>query len=142
MLDREQVEPPRVQVEFSAAVNGRELTAILSFANHSPRAVYLEKQKTALESALAYNVFVITEQGRRIPFTGPMVKRPPPRDDDFVRLASGTTLDAKVRLEAFYEFPSGSRDYEIVYEAFNSSYHDQPLMELVSNRVTVRYPAG
>ncbi len=63
------------------------------------------------------SLFKITrENGERVRYTGPLVKRAEPQPSDFVRIDAGATLDYSVELTAAYDLSRSGR-YAIEYAA-------------------------
>jgi hypothetical protein len=126
----------RVQLELAASDH---LEAVVTFTNESVFPVYLETTKTQMGERLEHNVFHVYDGDERVPFAGRMAKMPPPGSDDFVPLEPSQTIQTRLRLDPWYRFPPGEREYQVYYQSFNASRGDQPLFRLLSNTARIRY---
>jgi hypothetical protein len=132
-------EPP-VEVHLRLEVDQGQLTAGLTFYNRSSIPVFVERAKTLPGRSLEYNLFRIREGEQTIRFVGEMAKRPPPSPDDFVGIPPRGVMESRVRIDRWYRFLKESREYEICYQAVNSTCGDQPLFVMESNPLKIVYP--
>jgi peptidyl-Lys metalloendopeptidase len=65
--------------------------------------------------ATTSGVFTVTRNGEPVPYLGALVKRKPFSSRDFVRIAAGSSLDAKVELSSLYDL-STTGVYNIQYD--------------------------
>ena len=86
--------------------------------NPGPRAVKVLRWQLP-EGELHGPLFeVLDAQGRAADYTGPLVKRPAPRAEDFVRIAPGQTLSYRVDLGARYALGDGQ--YQVRYRGLSA----------------------
>ncbi|MFG6446639.1 M35 family metallo-endopeptidase [Roseateles sp. BYS180W] len=64
-------------------------------------------------------LFAITRDGQPVDYLGPLVKRTPPQDKDYVRLEPGATLSYDVELTGTYDLSRDGR-YDIRYIGLDS----------------------
>jgi peptidyl-Lys metalloendopeptidase len=83
--------------------------------------------------------FRISEDGRPVPYIGPLAKRRAPAAEEFQVLSPGDVRTATMNLIGLYDLPRG-RQLTIRFEAYNPSVDDQALSLLVSNEVHVTLP--
>lgn len=101
--------------------NGRDLQATLSFTNQSAQPVFLDKISACLDGKIGDAVFLVTADGRAVPFNGRKTPRPAvsgPRQ--FASLAPGETQRAVVDLGRSYRLPPGQHAYSVAYDAVHN----------------------
>jgi hypothetical protein len=76
--------------------------------NESPAAVLVLARQTPLEGFLG-DLFEVTLAGRRLDYRGPVVKRGPPTESEFVPLAPGADAHATVDLLEGYDLAQAGR---------------------------------
>jgi len=105
-------------VGLTVAAEGRDVHAVLTFANISSQPVYLDKVSACANSKIGDDVFQIRADGQLLPFTGQKSKRPAePGPRQFITLAAGGTVREEVTLNRSYRFPAGPHDYSVTYSA-------------------------
>lgn len=110
-------------VALSVSAEGKDVHAVLDFANVSGQTVYLDKVSACAGHKIGDNVFRILADGQPLPFTGQKSKRrsdPGPRQ--FITLRPGESVRQDVTLNHSYRFPSGAHTYSVTY----SAPHDYP----------------
>ena len=80
---------------------------------------------------------VLDAQGRAADYTGPLVKRPAPRAEDFVQIAPGQTLSYRVDLGARYALGDGQ--YQVRYRGLSA---DVRVGELRSDTAVPLWTSG
>lgn len=105
--------------------------------NPGPRAVKVLRWQLP-EGELQGPLFeVLDAQGRAADYTGPLVKRPAPRAEDFVRIAPGQTLSYRVDLGARYALGDGQ--YQVRYRGLSA---DARVGELRSGAAVPLWTSG
>jgi hypothetical protein len=119
--------PPLVtapaKVTLTVSAEGRDVHAVLDFANVSSQTVYLDKVSACAGHKIGDDVFRVLMDSQPLPFTGQKSKRrsdPGPRQ--FITLRPGESVRQDVILNRSYRFPSGAHVYSVTY----SAPHDFP----------------
>jgi peptidyl-Lys metalloendopeptidase len=73
-----------------------------TLSNQSPRAVRVLKWELPLYG-FERNLFAVTRDGERVPYTGMLIKRAAPRPQDYVEIAAGGELAGRIELTAVYD---------------------------------------
>ena len=133
------MEKPGINLTLKVNVQGSNLVATLDFRNKSGNIIFLDKYIACLDSEPTSNLFVITDEtGKRVGYTGVMIKRRVSKED-FIQISSGDSVTSTIALNKWYEFPAGKYNYTIHYRAYNHSFGEQELIEIISNRVTIEF---
>jgi hypothetical protein len=82
---------------------GEPVEVAFQLRNPTARPLYVLDWHTPLEGLLN-NIFLVTRDGVEVPYAGPMLKRGDPQADDYVTVAPGTSVDAKVEASLAYDF--------------------------------------
>lgn len=133
--------PPLVtapaKVTLTVTAKGRDIHAVLEFANISSQVVYLNKVKACEGGKIGDDVFIVQVDGVPLSFTGQKSKQPAtPGLHQFSTLAAGEKMRHEVTLNHSYGFPPGTRHvYSVTYSA-QHSYGVQALL-LTSDPVTL-----
>ncbi len=114
--------PPnfKINVNLETMVVGSEVEAILTFANLGPETAAIEKRHIFTDGKIDNNVFEITSEGKKIPYTGISEKNKPSGHNDYVNVLPGKSLTSTVKLNGAYDFLPGIHNYEIKYLAYNT----------------------
>ncbi len=88
------------------------------------------------DSMMEGSVLQIEENGRKIAFLGPMVKRRASLEKDRVRLEPGQTLNGQQDITGKYEFAAGTHAYTLQYAAFLKVSTPEQYTEVRSQPVT------
>ena len=127
---------PVATVALTVTTRGRDVHAILDFANVSPGPVYLDKVSACAGGKIGDDVFHIVLNGQVLPFTGRRSERPAhPSDRQFITLAPGQASHQDVVLNHSYRFPQGARGYTVTYEASHIYRSRLQNLTLKSNEV-------
>ncbi len=97
------LEAPRV-IPLSEPV----VPVTFTLRNESPAAILVLARQTPLEGFLG-DLFDVTLAGRRLDYRGPVVKRGPPTEAEFVPLAPGADAHATVDLLEGYDLAQAGR---------------------------------
>ena len=125
----------QVQVNLVVQVQGRSVTATLTFRNASGQDAFIERVNACDGGRIRNDLFEITKDDQRVPYIGRLAKRAAPGPEDFIKLAPGQSLSNTVQLESVYAFPPGAGTYKIRYSAYNPFPDRDGFFELVSNEV-------
>ena len=93
---------------------GGELRATVTFTNHTSRVVWLEKLPDG-EMPMRSEFEIRSEDGRMVPYRGPMAKRGAFTKADFYPLEPGHTSKREIRIEDRYDFPEGQKTYRATF---------------------------
>jgi hypothetical protein len=99
---------------MEVAVWGGEIRVTLTFRNHSPKVVWLEKLEEG-QAPMRPEFEIRTSDGRLVPYLGPMAKRPVYTKGDFFPLEPGRTSQREIRIDDRYDFPEGQKDYRATF---------------------------
>ncbi|CAM3818370.1 Deuterolysin metalloprotease (M35) family protein [Vibrio aerogenes CECT 7868] len=67
------------------------------------------------DAKLQNNAFDVTVDGDAVAYTGPVVKRPAPQEDDYIQLAAGETITQSFDLSSFYDMTQ-TGTYSVQYD--------------------------
>lgn len=98
--------------------NSGDGTIEFSLVNQSSRTVSVLAWQTPLDG-VTNDLFTVTRNGKPVDYTGPMYKRVAPRDQDFIQLKPGESLNALVELSMYYDMRAGGQ-YEVSYDRMAS----------------------
>ncbi len=130
-----------VSVLLEVEVNGREVLAKLKFTNNTKKSVWLYKHILGLNGKLTNRLFEITCEGKKVTYTGKMIKRRAPTAKDFLELEAEDELETEVPLHKYYRFLEGKHEYVAIYDAYVTSYGTQRAFPLSSNEVAFVVPS-
>lgn len=102
----------------------QEVLMTVTLRNTTTSPVKLLKWYTLAEG-MEESLFVVTRDGKRAAYLGPIYKRPAPTPADYITLQPGQKLVRQVNLAEFYDF-SESGMYEIRYRASAWNLYAQP----------------
>jgi peptidyl-Lys metalloendopeptidase len=111
---------------------GEPVELLFRLGNPTSQPLYVLNWHTPLEGLLN-NIFSVTRDGAELPYRGEMVKRAPPRASDYVLLAPGASVEARVELSRAYDFKQPGT-YRIEFQG--------PLMDVTSKKTEVPHPWG
>ena len=121
-------------VGLAVTPQGKDVHAVLTFANVSGHPVFLDKISACASGKIGDDVFQIRADGQLLPFTGHRSQRPAdPGPRQFITLAPGTTVSEEVILNHSYRFPSGTHDYTVTYGAQHAYPRAAQSFSLTSN---------
>jgi peptidyl-Lys metalloendopeptidase len=124
-----------VRVQLSVQAVGHEVVATLVFSNRSKAPQSVDKRMGCLDGKMRTRVFSVLAAGHEVPFLLPMRKLPAPGPDDYLTLAPGEKVEARVHLDGAYDFLPGKHTYRIRYDAFHGRPDASDLEHLRSNEV-------
>lgn len=101
-------------VAMEVAVWGGEIRVTLTFRNHSPKVVWLEKLEEG-QAPMRSEFEIRTNDGRLVPYLGPTAKRPVYTKGDFLALEPGRTSQREIRIDDRYDFPEGRKEYRATF---------------------------
>src|SRR5690348_11760306 len=106
---------PRMSLSVELGVRSvdREGWAPLTFTNRTPAPQDLDKRMACLDGQLRTRVFTLRAGGQKIPFLLPLRKYPAAGPDDYVAVAPGEKVVAKVRLDEAFALLPGKHAYRI-----------------------------
>ncbi len=78
----------------------------------------------------------ITQDGQKVDFLGPMVKRKATEEKDLIHLVPGQSLEGQQDITRKYEFAAGTHVYSVVYAAFLRESTPEKFVEVRSQPVT------
>lgn len=81
--------------------------------NDTGTTIHVLRWQTPVDGLTA-DLFRVTRDGEEVAYTGPMYKRVEPREQDYIELLPGQSIDAEVDLSAWYDMRSGGR-FEVRY---------------------------
>jgi hypothetical protein len=91
------------QLSVSARLpRGEPAVLTLSLHNRGRQVLQLLRRNTPLEGWLADSMIVELD-GRAVPYTGPMAKRPPPSAAEYVRVKPGARIRYRASLQDAYD---------------------------------------
>jgi len=99
---------------MEVAASGAEIRVTLTFSNHSPRTVWLEKLEDG-QMPMRSEFEIRSEDGRMVPYLGPTAKRQPCTKGDFFPLEPGHASRREIRIEGRYDFPEGQKNYRATF---------------------------
>ena len=124
-------------VGLSVSAQGKDVHAVLTFANVSSQPVYLDKISACASGKIGDDVFQIRADGQMLPFTGRKSQRPAdPGPRQFITLAPGKTVSEEVTLNHSYHLPSGTHDYTVTYSAQHAYPRVLQSLSLTSNEAS------
>ena len=97
-----------LQAPSSVALAEQVVPVTFTLRNDSSAAVLVLARQTPLEGFLG-DLFEVTLAGRRLDYRGPVVKRGPPTESEFVPLAPGADAHATVDLLEGYDLAQAGR---------------------------------
>lgn len=129
----------QLEVKLNIEVVFKEVYAVVQFINNSTDVVFIEKRNGCLNGFVENNVFEISSDGAKAEYIGIYEKLSAPKLEDFGRLAPGSTLRTRVKLNDVYEFLPGQHDYRAVYSALHPFPDGPGFVSLESNKVHFSY---
>lgn len=87
----------------------------VTYRNVTQTTIKLLTRGTALEGRIVEDLFIITNHSGRVAYDGPLVKRLPIKENEFVYISPDEELSATVSLDGIYPF-SETGDYAIRYQ--------------------------
>lgn len=92
---------------------GKPVEVLFRLTNRTQRPLFVLKWHTPLEGVRS-NLFTVTRDGAGLPYQGPMVKRAAPTAGDYVTIAPGASVEARVDVSQVYEMaPPGN--YQLTF---------------------------
>ena len=86
--------------------------------NNTAETAQLLPWNTPLEQFLSADLFLVSTNDERLPYTGRVIKRQAPQADDYINLEAGERLESVVVLSQGYDL-SRSGEYRIVLESLS-----------------------
>jgi hypothetical protein len=122
---------------MEVVVSGEEIRVLLTFTNHSPRVVWMEKLDEG-QAPLRSEFEIRNGEGRMMPYLGPMAKRPAFVKADFFALEPGRSFRREIRIDDRYDFPEGQGDYRMTfsYPSWNERTREAVYRTLPSAKFT------
>ena len=122
---------------MEVAVSGEEIQVTLTFSNHSPRIVWLEKFEDG-QMPMRSEFEIRSEDGRMVPYLGPTAKHRPFAKGDFFPLEPGHTSKRVIRIADRYGFPEGQKTYRATfsYLSWNEKTREAVFRSLKSEKFT------
>lgn len=107
-----------VTVALDVSPDNRDLQATMDFTNTSSKPVYLDNINACLDSKIGGDIFFVTVDGHRVPFSGKKTARPSsPGPRQFTELQVGETKRVVVDLGRSYRLLPGTHIYTVTYAA-------------------------
>ncbi len=110
-----QQEPPTMDTKLECTLSvapqvaaGEPVEVLFRLTNRTERPLYVLDWHTPLEG-LRSNLFTVTRDGAEVPYEGPMMKRGAPSADDYVAIAPGASVEARVDVSLAYDFKPPGR---------------------------------
>lgn len=86
----------------------------MTITNVSDHPIRMPRWITALDGVEG-SLFIVTRDGMPVNYTGRIVKRPAPTEQDYITLTAGESVSSDVELSAYYDF-SISGKYAVAYD--------------------------
>jgi hypothetical protein len=103
--------------ELSIEIEGASVRATITVANNSDVELAIESYNVFADGRLTRPVFTIDCAGRKVAYSGPMVKRRRPIAEDYIRIPAHERRSFTTDLAKSYSFPSGHYSCSAFYEA-------------------------
>lgn len=101
-------------VTQTVSVSGIFIYVEVKTKNTTSNSIFLENLPYPQERTLGPE-FVLTSEGRDIPFIGALAKRKPYEKSDFIELKAGETQTRKIRIDLDYQWLEGKNTYQIAH---------------------------
>ena len=121
-------------IEAKKIDTGWSVIAELTFKNEGDAVFELDRPTAGDGGELINDVFDIRSGSERIAYTGMIKKRVAPSQEDFIEVASGATVQNKIRLAGYYAFPASGGTFSATFESFN--YFSKDAVTMRSNTVS------
>jgi hypothetical protein len=128
-----------LQIKLEIRQDEGGVLARLVFKNPTATAVRMLKRNLLYEGEVTFRAFNVTRDGRKVRYTGLMVKRGPPTKDDWFLVEAGQSFEVTIRISDYYDLSSPG-EYEVRYQAFYYPFSDNPSLPnplLQSNAVKI-----
>ena len=102
---------------LSIETKGAAVSATIVVANNSDVELAIESYNVFADGHLTSPVFTIECDGRKVAYSGPMVKRRRPIAEDYIRIPAHKRRSFTTDLAKSYSFPSGHCSCSVFYEA-------------------------
>jgi len=124
---------PNIRVTLELEQERNNLVyANLTFLNVGSETAHLWRRIALLDGRLNAERFIVTQDGKVLAYTGRTAKVGAPQPGDFVPLAPGKSVSARVLLNQGYAIASRGQ-LKAQYEGFNPSIGSDALTRLISN---------
>jgi len=123
---------------ISIETKGAVVNATIVVANNSGSELAIESYKVFAEGRLTSPVFTIECDGRKIAYTGPMVKRRRPIAEDYIRIPAHERRSFTTDLAKSYSFPPGHGSCRAFYEAISTQPGNDAFYTLRSGTIDFR----
>ena len=108
-----------LQIAMNMDTSGGHAIVHVTWKNTSETVTYLFEPWQLFRSRLMEGSLLgISQDGQKVNFLGPMVKRRASDEKDLVRLAPGQSLQAQQDITTQYKFAEGTHVYSMIYSAF------------------------
>lgn len=126
-----------IDVDLSVIIDESRILAHLEFSNNTADKLLLDKFIICYNNRIRNNFFkVIDENGCRIDYVGPLVKRYI-TSEDFMFVQPGEKIVSNVSLENVYKMVNGKK-YTVQYSAYHpTDIEEQGIIKVESNVVNV-----
>lgn len=109
---------------------GEPVEVLFRLTNPTRQPLYVLKWHTPLEG-LRSHLFTVTRDGAELPYQGPMVKRAAPSASDYVTLAPGDSVEARVDVSLAHEMAPPGR-YQLTFR--------KELMDVATEQAELPHP--
>ncbi len=109
---------------------GEPVEVLFRLTNRTERPLYVLDWHTPLEG-LRSKLFTVTRDGAEVPYEGPMMKRAAPSADDYVAVAPGASVEARVDVSLAYDLKPPGR--------YRLTFRDE-LMDVATEQAEVPHP--
>ncbi len=110
--------PPAAML--SIETKGTAVSATIAVANNSDSELTIESYNVFANGRLTSPVFTIECDGRKVAYSGPMVKRRRPIAEDYIRIPAHERRSFTADLAVSYSFPPGHYSCTAFYEAIST----------------------
>ena len=111
----------KVNTKIAVTTDNNKLMVTLEITNNTKDAVYIEKHKVFSNGKIRNRLFHLISNGEKIKYSGRMIKRKPPKLEDYIKLESKESFSNFLELTSLYKFKKGEHNYEIIYKAKHST---------------------
>jgi hypothetical protein len=102
---------------LSIETKGARVSATIVVANNSDFDLAIESYNVFADGNLTSPVFTVECDGRKVAYSGPMLKRRRPIAEDYIRIPAHERRSFTTNLAKSYSFPSGHHSCSVLYEA-------------------------
>ncbi len=117
---------------------GAAVDTTLVIANNSDFELAIESYKVFADGHLTSLVFIVECDGRKIAYSGPMVKRRRPIAEDYIRIPAHQSKSFTTDLAKSYSFPPGHHSCNVLYDAIYTLPAKDDIYTLRSNTASFK----